>query len=212
MPETDTLEERDSIMMGLALRLGAKVIVGIGLAGAAGMSASAADRWEMQTGRLGFTATQLGAEFQGEFARYRTDIVFAQDNLDNSRVTVEIDMNSVTTNSADRDQAIVTADWFAVGQFPTAVFTTRRFSRLGEGRYRAQADLTIRDVTETVVMDFSLEVDGDLAKVTGAVDLSRTAFGVGQGQFSDTTQIGDEVIVEISLTARRTNPAVKAGS
>ena len=212
MPETDTLKERDSIMMGLALRLGAKVIVGIGLAGAVSMSASAADRWEMQTGRLGFTATQLGAEFQGEFARYRTDIVFAQDNLDNSRVTVEIDMNSVTTNSADRDQAIVTADWFAVGQFPTAVFTTSRFSRLGEGRYRAQADLTIREVTETVVMDFSLEVDGDLAKVTGSVDLSRTAFGVGQGQFSDTTQIGDEVIVEISLTAKRTNPAVKAGS
>ena len=39
-----------------------------------------------------------------------------------------------------------------------------------------------------------------------------TAFGVGQGQFNDTTQIGAEVIVEISLTAERTNPAVKTGS
>ncbi|MEQ8390165.1 MAG: YceI family protein [Thalassospira sp.] len=168
-------------------------------------SAQAADEWVVDAtdSEIEFKGAQLGAEFEGEFKAFTVTIVFSPDDLAGSSVSVLIDIASVDTQNSDRDSQIVSPDWFDAGQWPTAQFVTKSFSEISPGKYQAVADLTIRDVTREVTLPFDLEITGDKAEAKGEVTIKRTDFGVGQGQWSDTAQVGDDVTIEIEIEADR---------
>ncbi|MBX2830447.1 MAG: YceI family protein [Rhodospirillales bacterium] len=173
----------------------------VGFAG----SGQAADEWivDAEDSEIEFTGTQLGAEFEGEFKAFNATIAFSPDDLAGSSVRVVIDIASVDTQNGDRDSQIVSSEWFDAGQWPTAQFVTKSFSEIEPGKYQAVADLTIRDVTREVTLPFDLEIEGNKAEAKGEVTIKRTDFGVGQGQWSDTAQVGDDVTIEIEIEADR---------
>jgi len=173
----------------------------VGFAG----SVQAADEWivDAEDSEIEFTGTQLGAEFEGEFKAFNATISFSPDDLAGSSVRVVIDIASVDTQNGDRDSQIVSPDWFDAAQWPTAQFVTKSFSEIEPGKYQAVADLTIRDVTREVTLPFDLEIEGNKAEAKGEVTIKRTDFGVGQGQWTDTAQVGDDVTIEIEIEANR---------
>lgn len=162
--------------------------------------------------RIGFRAIQMGAPFDGEFTRYRASIVFDPDRLEQSQVFFTVDIDSVDTQNAERDAAMQTADWLDATNHPTATFASDAIAALGESRYEARGTLTMRGVTQPVVFPFTFEVvgpeegrtqqDGDqLARVEGAFPVARTKFGIGQGQWASEGVIGDQVLIQVELTA-----------
>ena len=165
----------------------------------------AADLWQVNAddSSIEFTGTQLGAEFDGKFKTFTAEIAFAPDDLAGSKVRVLIDIASADTGNADRDSQIISADWYDAGQWPTAKFETKSFVEVAPGKYEAIADLTIRDVTQEVVLPFDLEISDRKAEVEGRLTIKRTDFGVGQGQWSDTSQVGDAVTIKIDIDASR---------
>ena len=96
-----------------------------------------------------------------------------------------------------------TGDWFSVKAFPRATFTSRRITAAGPGRYLAQGDLTIRNVTRPVTLPFTLAIKGDVARMQGSAPLDRSAFGVGQGQFKAGDTVALKVQVDVAITAKR---------
>jgi polyisoprenoid-binding protein YceI len=172
-------------------------------------SARASD-WtvDMDKSRLGFIATQSGAEFVGRFHKFGAKVTFSPDDLENSVVDVEIDMLSVDTQSGDRDRDIATSDWFHSDAFPTARFYADHFVHIGDSRYEAHARLTMRDVGRDVILPFQLLIvdspdrpGAKQATVTGKLDLLRNSWGIGQGQWADTGTVGGTVVVKVDLVA-----------
>lgn len=151
--------------------------------------------------KLGFFATQAGAEFEGGFKSFTSVIRFDEDDLAASQVQITIDIASVDTQSADRDSNITTQDWFHVSAYPTATFQTKKITQVGEGQYLAVADLTMRGVTKEVELPFTLKIEGISAHTQGEVTVSRTAFGIGQGQWAANTVVGDDVRIFFDLKA-----------
>ncbi|WP_417795867.1 YceI family protein [Terasakiella pusilla] len=151
--------------------------------------------------KLGFFATQAGAEFEGAFKTFSSEIRFDVNDLAVSEVKITIDIASVDTQSADRDSNITTQDWFYVSEYPNAIFQTKTITKVGEGRYLAIADLTMRGVTKEVELPFTLMIDAGVAHAQGEVTVSRTAFGIGQGQWAANTVVGDDVRIFFDLKA-----------
>lgn len=151
-----------------------------------------------------FTSSMAGESFSGIFRRWNADIHFDPANLAGSSVTATVEVASVTTANADRDQALPTDTFFDAAHFPVATFVARGFSALGPGRYQAAGVLTLRGVGRPVVLPFTLAVSGGMARMTGAVAINRLVFGVGQGEWKATYAIPDAVTVSVALTARRT--------
>lgn len=171
----------------------------------AGLSARAADQWSVAADEssVEFTGTQLGAEFTGAFEAFTANITFSPDDLAGSSVEVLIDIASANTQNADRDSQIAAPDWFDAAQWPTAKFVTKSFTEISEGKYEAVADLTIRDVTREVVLPFDLVIADNAADAVGVVTIKRTDFGVGQGQWTDTSQVGDDVSIKVTISATK---------
>lgn len=164
-------------------------------------------RWAVQRGStLAFTTAWSGQAIEGRFERWTADIVFSPDALDRSHVKVVIDVASIDTGDAQRDASLPTGDWLDAGAHPKATFTAERFERTGEGRFVAHGRLSLRGVSKPLDLPFRLKIDGDRAEVRGVTSLDRTAFGVGQGEWTSTDQIPARVSVKIALTARRMSP------
>jgi len=102
-----------------------------------------------------FKANHLGiANFYGRF-----NTVSGTFNLgDGGSIDVTIDVNSVDSNSADRDKHLKGADFFNASQFPTATFKST--SIVGEGdEFEVTGDLTIRGTTKEI--EFALIKTGE---------------------------------------------------
>lgn len=163
--------------------------------------------WAVASGsEIGFTAAWSGQPIEGRFKRWAADILFSPQALDRSRVRVVIDTASVDTGDEQRDAALPSGDWFDAGAHPKAIFTATRFERKGDDRFIAHGQLSLRGGSRPLDLPFRLKIDGDRAEVSGVTSLDRTAFGIGQGEWTSTDQIPAKVSVRVALTARRTSP------
>lgn len=159
--------------------------------------------WVVQPGgTLGFTTQWSGNALQGQFKNWEADINFGQNALDQSRVTVRIQTASITTGQGQPDEALPGEDWFAVRSFPTATFNASKFRRAGNG-FEATGTLMIKGQTRPITLPFTLDINGDTARMKGSVTIDRIAYGIGWPTVDD---IPAEVKVNIDLTAKRQAP------
>jgi len=153
---------------------------------------------------ISFTAIQNNAPVSGSFSSFTGDIQFDPNQLATSKVSITVDMNSVTASYADVATNLKTPDWFDVKLFPQAVFTAAKFTKTENNSYQADGTLTIKGKTVPITLSFVMEEYSQTqAKAKGSATIKRTAFGIGQGEWAKTDTIKDEVKVEFTLLANR---------
>lgn len=164
---------------------------------------AAAPQWAVQpSSTLTFTFTQTGAKLPGRFDTFEARILFDPDNLAESAIDVTIDTNSIDTDNSNRDTTLRSPELFHTDGWPTARFQATEILATPNG-YEAAGKLTIRDVTRPETLPFTLEIDGNRAKARGTLTISRTAYGVGQGQWAGTDIVADEVTINVAIDAVR---------
>jgi polyisoprenoid-binding protein YceI len=199
-------------MSRLGLAAGAATILSAILTSSAGAAQPAEYHLNLAQSRLGFSGTQAGAEFKGVFRKWTAAVVFAPDQLAISHIDVSIDLASVDSQDRDRDQTIRSGDFFDVTHGPTAQYRVQGFVATARG-YRGDGTLTLRGISKKVPIEFSLVTQAGTAKLDGAASLKRLDFGVGQGEWKATDQVGDDIKVQFSLAlaaAVKTASAVAA--
>jgi polyisoprenoid-binding protein YceI len=181
-------------------RLAGRLVVGLS-ASLVAMLALAASQWSMQPkeSKLTFVGEQAGAQFEGAFDKFTADISFDPKDLAASRFDVKIDTASVNTQDGERDDAIKGADLFDVKRFPSARYVADKFTDKGGNKYSATGKLTLRNVTKDVPIDFTFENKDGSAWLKGAAKIKRLDFGVGQGEWKDTSTVGNDVQVRFAL-------------
>ena len=174
-------------------------------------SEAPADAWIVEEGSaLGFIALQQGAEVRGSFDAFEAVIVFDVDDLENSRIDVDIDITSINTGQSSRDETLNSVSFFETATWPKAAFKSGQITALAEGRYEASGTLTIRDVTKDVILPFTLnikEAPDDpktlQAEAIGELPILRLDYGVGQGDWASTGTVADEVVITIDIKASK---------
>jgi len=184
--------------------------VALALLAVAAGPAWSATAWttDAATSTLRFVATQAGGEFEGEFKRFTPAITFAPEDLAHSRFTVAIDTSSAETGQTERDNTLKGKDFFAATQYPAARFETLSFRATSAGSFEATGKLTLRNVTREVRLPFSFKPapDGRSAVLTGGTTVQRLDYGVGQGEWSDTQWVGNDVRIRFELHLKMAAP------
>lgn len=154
--------------------------------------------------KIAFTATQNGSPVKGTFNTFTGEMQGSPTDLKDSHVKIIVDTGSVNTSYGEVATTLKTADWFNVAQFPKAVFTADHFTQTGKDAYSAKGTLTIRDKTVPVTLDFVLKGYSPSGfEAVGSTTIQRLSFGVGQGSWSKTDSIKDNVRVEFTLKASK---------
>lgn len=150
-------------------------------------------------GTLTFTNTYQGVEYTGRFRRFDAVIDYDPNDLAHAKFDVTVDITSLDTQNDERDQAALGADFFDTAKFPKAHFVTTAFRKAADGKVLADGVLTLRGVSKPVALTVLFKPNGNGATLDVMAQLKRLDFGIGAGQWADTSMIGDGVTVHARL-------------
>lgn len=141
----------------------------------------------------------------GSFHKFDGTISVDRDDLEKSSVDVSIDTTSVDTANAKRNGHLNSADFFDTAKFPKMTFKSTSWKQTGDDTFDVTGDLTIKDVTQSVVLGVKLLGFGPgmggafLSGWEASTTLDRTDFGMTYGP----GVVGNDVKVSITVEADR---------
>jgi polyisoprenoid-binding protein YceI len=160
--------------------------------------------WTIDYGKshLSFSATQSGMNFQGAFTRYKVDVDFDPGHPETSKINAVIDISSIGTGDAQRDSMLPQPEWFATAKYPQATFVSTEITKAGPDNYIAHGTLTIKGTPHPATLPFTLVHEDDHWHSQGKVDVLRSDFHIGEGQWSDEKYVKFAVEVKIDIVAK----------
>jgi len=114
---------------------------------------------------------------RGRFHKFTATVDADEQNPTAAKVDVQIDASSIDTRDEKRDGHLSSPDFLDVAQFPYITFKSTRVEQVDGSHGKLVGDLTIRDVTKEVVLDF--EYAGQ----------AKTPWGTTSAGFSASTKI-----------------------
>ncbi len=97
----------------------------------------------------------------GRFNEMEGEFVLDAENLDQSRIEMEIAAESIDTNNEDRDNHLRSPDFFNAREHSTLRFESERITQNRQGVYRAHGDLTIHGRTHSIDVDIEHTGESD---------------------------------------------------
>lgn len=133
---------------------------------------------------IGFTARHaMVTKVRGAFTEFEGTASTAA-GIRNATIDLTIKAGSVDTGNADRDGHLLSADFFDVEQYPAIRFTSTHISAVGDDTLHVEGDLTIKDVTRPVAIDFEYAgvatdpFGNERVGLSGEVAVNRKDFGL----------------------------------
>jgi len=167
-------------------------------------SLSSLDQWNIdyQQSSIKFIGDQAGAPFEGEWQQWTAAIQFDPNKLEDARFDVSIDLRSGFSNDQERDDTIRSEEFFHAEKFPSASYQANDFS-VSENGFVSQGRLSIKGITADVPLEFSVTTtDQGGQRLVGKAELDRFAWGIGTGQWLDTTWVGQQVLVKVRVVTK----------
>lgn len=155
-------------------------------------------------GTLTFEGAVEGTGFTGAFGQFDVEFCLADGDPSTGEIEVRVALDSADSNNRDRDEALLGPEFFHVERFPQATWTSTSIQASGDG-YRADGELTLRDITAPQSITFRLSPDGDALvaqgrfSMTGGSEIDRQRFDIGTGEFADPEFVRNRVDVRFEV-------------
>jgi len=156
---------------------------------------------------VGFKVRHLMvSKVRGRFADFEGTVTIAEDPLQSS-VDVAVQLGSIDTRDAGRDEHLRSADFFDVGNNPTMTYRSSGVREVGKGRFVVDGDLTLKGVTKQVAL--TVTFDGNAtdpwgnarAAFTATAEIDREDFGLTWNQALEAGGVLVAKLVEIEIEA-----------
>lgn len=157
-----------------------------------------------------FFVKHILAKVPGRFGSYSGRVRFDPANLDGSSIDVSVDMGSVDTGIAKRDEHLKSPDFFDAAKYPGMWFVSQRITSKGGNEYVAEGDLTIKDVTKRIQLPFTylgtkpspMEQGKQVAGFEARFSINMLEYHVGDGRFQKMGVVGDtaEIVINLEMT------------
>lgn len=149
-----------------------------------------------------FDGVHEGRGFGGTFGAWTAEVAFYPEDLERSAVQVMIDTRSIRTGTKLYDDNLRGKEWFNPGEYPEATVVLSDFAATAGG-YTATATITLKGAAVSVPLNFTLDIEGDEATLSGSAELSRKALDLGQSSDPGAAYVEDAVTVTLSGKATR---------
>lgn len=160
---------------------------------------AAAQRMEPAHSEIAFTIRQMGVPVEGRFTRFGGQFAFDPLNPETSKVSMTIDTGSATLGAPETDAEVPKPDWFNAPKFPQAKLEAASIKATGRGRYEVTGKLSLKGVARDVQVPVSLARSGATTFATGAFTLKRLDYKIGEGDWSHTSMVANEVQVRFKI-------------
>ena len=165
--------------------------------------------------RIGFTARHaMVTSVRGSFQDFEGSAHLDATDPTKSSAKLAIKVASITTGQEQRDAHLRSPDFFDVETYPEITFVSTSAEQLDDDTYRLSGDLTVKDVTRPVSIDFTFngtakDPYGNLrAGFEGQASLNRKEWGLTWNTALETGGflVSDKVKLEFDVSAVKLTP------
>ena len=146
------------------------------------------------------------SEVEGIFSKYEGSVVSSKGDFSDAKINFSVDVNSVNTDNAKRDEHLRGADFFETEKYPKMTFVSSSVQKTGDKKYNLKGKLTLHGVTKEITLAMTYggttkDPWGNTKaglKVTGVIN--RTDFGL---KYNSVLEAGSLMIgEEVTITAK----------
>ncbi|WNS73480.1 YceI family protein [Bacillus sp. DTU_2020_1000418_1_SI_GHA_SEK_038] len=151
------------------------------------------------------------ANVKGTFNQFDAVIEADPTDLTSANIQFTVDLASIDTRNADRDNHLRSGDFFDVENHPSMTFQSTKIVNNGDGEYDVTGDLTIRGVTKTETFEVTYEGTGkdpwgnDKVGFTVEGAIKRSDYGLTWNSALETggVLVGDKVKISLDVQAAK---------
>ena len=147
-----------------------------------------------------FVTKQMNVPVEGQFTRFDATVAFDPARPEATKAEFEVDLGSIDLGNAENETEAKRKVWLNIEGFPKAKFVAESVKQTAPGKFTATGPLTIKGTSQPVTAPFTLDDAGSARKVEGQFTMKRLAFKIGEGAWSDTDTVADEVLVKFRFT------------
>jgi polyisoprenoid-binding protein YceI len=148
---------------------------------------------------------------RGDFSKLTGKVEYDPAKPGATKIDATIDVASIDTRVAARDNHLRSADFFDVAKYPTMSFVSSSVEPAGAGKLKVIGDLTLHGTTKQVVLDVDApsgvvkNQQGLKMGATATTKLSRKDFGLTWNQVLEAggVAVSDEVNITLDLELNR---------
>ena len=144
---------------------------------------------------------------KGFFGAYKLNVETNGETFEDAKIELEIDVNSLSTNMPDRDNHLLSPDFFDVTTFPTMKFVGTEMKKINDEDYILKGNITIKDVTKPI--EFKVNYGGQVIDPWGNMragftlesSMDRFDFGLTWNALIETggAMVGKQVKLEAEI-------------
>ena len=174
--------------------------LGLGVCMSLGVQAASYQSVQADKSSISFRYKQMGVAMDGKFAKFQSTLQLDTAKPELARASIEIDLASIDTGSAEGDDEVVGKSWFHTAAFPKAVFVLKQLKATGPDSFEASGTLSIKGHARELKFPAKHSVQGGKGLLSASFTLARADFAIGDGVWSKFDVIGNDIQVNFQLT------------
>ena len=153
---------------------------------------------------IAFVGSKVTGKHDGGFKQFKGTLEPVRDKLESSKITAEIDMSSIYTDTGNLTNHLKSADFFDVTKFPTATFVSTGIesgshdAKAKDATHMVTGNLTLHGVTKSISFPSKIALASDQFNLDSEFFINRKDFGINYpGKANDL--IRDEVVIKLGV-------------
>src|ERR1051326_5065615 len=154
--------------------------------------------------KVDFVAAKVTRSHNGSFKRFSGTIDLTNNKPEDSRVSIDIEANSVETDEPDLTKHLQTPDFFNVGKYPKASFVSTRIepSTANGATHSITGNFDFHGVKKSISFPATIQVAPASVSVNAEFAINRKDFNLTYPGKADDL-IKDGVVIKLSLNVAR---------
>ena len=160
-----------------------------------------------ENSKVEFVAAKVTRSHNGSFKQFAGAIDLVKNSLETSRVTIDIQTNSVVTDEDGLTKHLQTPDFFDVAKYPKATFTSTKIeaANAGGATHSVTGNFDLHGIKKSISFPATIQVAPDSVSVNAEFAINRKDFSLLYPGKADDL-IRDGVVIKLTVKVPRAKP------
>ena len=160
--------------------------------------------FDQSTSKVTFVGSKVTGKHDGGFNTFKGTVDVVDGAPEKSKVTVDIEADSLTTDTEKLTGHLKSPDFFDTKANPKATFVSTEIKKGGEkgASHTVTGNLTIKGITKSVTFPATINVAGDNASVDAEFAINRRDFSLNYAGMPNDL-IRNDVLIKLAIKAKK---------
>lgn len=160
--------------------------------------------FDQTASKVGWVGSKVTGKHEGTFGTFKGTIDVVDATPEKSKVNVEIDADSLTSDTEKLTGHLKSPDFFDTKAHPKASFVSTEIKKGGDkgASHTITGNLTIKGVTKSITFPATVTVTGDAANLDTEFAINRRDFSLNYAGMPNDL-IRDEVVIKLTIRGKK---------